>query len=143
MDAISADFHSGIARRNRFGLAWAAFVVGWWAAAALLVVLCDRELVHAAPGLSVTIKALAIFAAAAAFMHFAPRHATTDHAFIAGSSWLLLSIISEVALTFSSGHEWHALIGSTAHHALRDILLLSWVVAPVVFARHRSADCQA
>ena len=138
MHAISTDFHPGMARSRRSSAVAAALVIAWWAAAALLVLLCDREFVHASPALSVAFKALAIFLAAAGYMHFAARHATTDHAIIAGSSWLLLSIITEVAIAFRSGHEWHALIGSPAHDLLRDVLLLSWVAAPAVFARYRS-----
>lgn len=138
MHAISTDFHPGIARSRRSSFVTAALVIGWWGVAALLVLLCDREFAHASPALSVTFKVLSIFAAAAAYMQFAARYATTDHAIIAGSSWLLFSIVTEVAIAFSSGHEWHALIGSPTHDVLRDILLLSWVAAPAVFARYRS-----
>jgi hypothetical protein len=138
MDAISTDFHPGIAHGRRSAVLTAALVIVWWAAAAFFVMLCDRELDHASPLLSTAVKALAIFATAAAYMHFAARHATTDHALFVGTGWLLLSIIAEVTMAVSAGHSWHALIGSPSHDVLRDVLLFSWVAAPAAFARYRS-----
>jgi hypothetical protein len=138
MDAISTDYHSGIAHGRRSAFLTAALVIVWWAAAAFLVLLCDRELDQASPVLSTAVKALAIFAAAAGYMHFAARHATTDHALFVGTGWLLLSIVAEVTTALTSGHGWHALIGSPSHDVLRDVLLFSWVAAPAAFARYRS-----
>ena len=138
MDSISTDFRSGFARSKGSVLLTATLVIAWWAVAAFFVLLCDRELGHISPALCVALKALAILATAGAYMHFAARDKTTDHALFVGVGWLLLSIIAEVTITLSTGHGWHALIGSPSHDVLRDVLLFSWVAAPATFARYRS-----
>lgn len=105
-------------------------VVVFWIAAALLVI--------AAAG--VTLKIVAVVGAAFAYMRLATRTATIEHALGVGVAWLVLDIVAEVVTASMVGHGWFELIGSPAKPALRDLMLVIWIVAPAVFARYRAWD---
>jgi hypothetical protein len=40
-------------------------------------------------------------------------------------------------MTAHSGRQWFALLGSPANGGLRCVLLITWVIAPALFVRHR------
>jgi len=69
------------------------------------------------------------------YVRFGTRHCTVDQALLVGLTWLLLDIAAEIATTRYLGHGWFDLIGSPAHHGWRDVLLLTWIGAPALFAK--------
>jgi len=66
------------------------------------------------------------------------RRATIDHALLVGVIWLILGVIVEVATSAHVHHAWFELLGSPAHPAIRNVLLVTWVGAPALFARYRT-----
>jgi hypothetical protein len=112
-----------------------AQVVGVWAVAALLVVVCHRTLGSVSIAASVTLKAIAILASGFVYMRLLARDATVEHALLVGATWLLLDIGAEIAIASTFGTHWYLLLGSPAYPIFRDVLLVSWVAAPAVFAR--------
>ena len=105
-----------------------AVVVLFWIAAALLVL--------SAAG--VTLKIIAIVAVAFAYVRLTARRATLEHALAVGVAWLVFDIVAEVVTASVVGHGWFELIGSPAKPALRDLMLVTWIVAPSIFARYRA-----
>jgi hypothetical protein len=98
-----------------------------WALAALLVAVVPFA----------AAKIAIIVFAAFAYMTLGARRATITHAFLVGATWLVLDIVVELATAAHMHHAWFALLGSPAHPAARDALLVAWVVAPAFFARER------
>ena len=76
-------------------------------------------------------------ATAGAYITLAAPESTLDHALFAGTTWVLLGIATEIAMTAISGHQWFALLGSPANGGLRCVLLIAWVLAPALFIRSR------
>lgn len=115
-------------------LARGALAIVFWSIAALLVAFTHQWLDATSPEASVAVEVGAIVAMAAAYIRFAAPDATLDHALFVGTTWVLLAIIAEIAMTASSGRQWFALLGSPAHGGLRCVLLIAWVIAPALFA---------
>ena len=115
----------------------AAAVVLFWLAAVLLVTAAGSLLAQEAPWMSVAAKTAAIVGAALAYMKFAAPRATLDHALGVGALWLFFGVVVEVVTSARSGHAWYQLLGAP-DSALRNVLLVAWVIAPALFARHKS-----
>jgi hypothetical protein len=112
----------------------AALAIVFWSIAAVLVALTHQWLDAASAVASVVVEVGAIIATAAAYIRFAAPDARLDHALFVGTTWVVLAIVAEIAMTASSGRQWFALLGSPAHGGLRCALLIAWVLAPALFA---------
>ncbi len=115
-----------------------AMVVLFWIAAALMVFSAHQVVEPMSAAAGVTLKIVAIVAVAFAYVRVAARTATLEHALGVGVAWLALDIVAEVVTASMVGHSWFELIGSPAKPALRDLMLVTWIVAPAIFARSRS-----
>ena len=115
-----------------------AVVVLFWIVAALLVIAAHRTVEPASAAAGMTLKIVAIVGAAFAYIRLAAPTATLEHALGVGVVWLVLDIVAEVLTASMVGHSGFELIGSPAKPALRDLMLLTWIVAPAIFARSRS-----
>lgn len=91
-----------------------ALVFVFWVLAASAATIAPRD----------GLKAASIVAAAALYMRCAAGDCTLDHALAAGAAWLTLSIAAEI------------ITGGRAHLLVRSVLMLTWVIAPAVFARN-------
>ena len=89
------------------------------------------------PVASVIVKVAAILAMAAAFIRLAASETTLDQALLAGTTWVLLCIATEITVTTISGRSWFALLGSPSNGGIRCVLLIAWILAPAVFIRSR------
>lgn len=118
-------------------MASAAIIVLFWLIAALLVAGVDMTLAHVEPWVNVGARAIAIVVAALAYMRLAAPRATLEHAIGVGALWLFFGILLEVAMSAHTGRGCYELLGSP-DSALRNVLLIAWVVAPALFARHQS-----
>ena len=125
------------AQRKHHAATRTAMSVALWSTAALLVALVHQRMDATLPVASVVMKVGTILVIAAAYSRLAAPEATLDHALFVGTTWVLLGIATEIAITTSSGRQWFALLGSPANGALRCMLLISWIVAPALFVRHR------
>ena len=125
------------AKREHNTVTRAALVIAFWSIAAILVALVHQRLDAGMPVASVVIKVGAIILIAAAYNKLAASEATLDHALLSGTTWVLLGIATEIAITATSGRQWFALLGSPANGGLRCVLLIAWVIAPALFVRHR------
>lgn len=126
-----------IAQRKHHAATRAALVIAFWSIAALLVAIVHQRMDLTFPVASVVIKVGAILVIAAAYSRLAASEATLDHALFVGTTWVLLGIATEIAVTASFGRQWFALLGSPANGGLRCVLLISWILAPALFVRHR------
>lgn len=115
-----------------------SFVILFWAIAALGVSSAHQILELRSIGAAVTMKMAIILVAAFAFARLALREATIDLALFAGVVWAALCIAAEVIAAASAHHGWFDLLGSPSRPLLRDLLLVTWIFAPAVFARRRS-----
>jgi hypothetical protein len=132
--------HQGLrrfAQREHHAVTKAALVIAFWSIAAILVALVHQRMDVTSPVASVVIKVVAIVLIAAAYSKLAASEATLDHALFAGTTWVLLGIVTEIAITASSGRQWFALLGSPVNGGLRCVLLIAWVIAPALFVRRR------
>jgi hypothetical protein len=127
----------GFVKREHHAVTKAALVIAFWSIAAILVALVHQRMDVTSPVASVVIKVAAIILIAAAYSKLAASEATLDHALFAGTTWVLLGIATEIAITASSGRQWFALLGSPVNGGLRCVLLISWIIAPALFVRHR------
>ena len=84
------------------------------------------------------LKIAAIVAVAFGLVRINRYPASFDQGLLVGIVWLLLDIVTEVAMAMHTGHPWFLLIGSPAAPVLRAIVFLAWIAAPALFAR-RSA----
>lgn len=123
------------AQRKHHAATRAALVVAFWSTAALLVAIVHQRMDATSPVASVVMKVGAILVIAAAYSRLAESEATLDHALFVGTTWVLLGIAAEIAVTTSSGRQWFGLIGSPANGGLRCVLLISWIIAPALFVR--------
>jgi len=115
-----------------------AVVVLFWIAAALLVIAAHRTVEPASAAAGVTLKIVAIVGVAFGYVRLVARTATLEQALGVGVAWLALDIVAEVVTASMVGHSWFELIGSPAKPALRDLMLVTWIVAPAIFARSQS-----
>jgi len=113
----------------------AACVLLFWAGAAVSVFGVHLALDSISAAAAVALKAGAIVLAGWLYVRFTARHCTIDHALLVGLAWLLLDIGAEIVATQHFGKGWFELIGSPVRPALRDLLLLTWVAAPALFAQ--------
>jgi hypothetical protein len=109
-----------------------ALVVLFWCLAAFLVIALHR-IIPAPPIACAALQALSIVAVALVYMKFATSEAAIDHALFAGTTWLVLSIVAELAMAAHTGHGWFEIIGSPAS-PLRNVLMFTWIFAPALFA---------
>lgn len=80
----------------------------------------------------------AIVLCAYGYTRFHAREKGASHALGVGVAWLVLGIITEVAMTTRLGHTWYAVLGSPAHPLLRNVFLFVWIFAPALFARREN-----
>lgn len=118
----------------------AATVVLFWAVAATAVVAVHLTLDPVSQWAAVVVKAATIVIAGWLYVALTARRCTIDHALLVGIAWLLLDIGAEIVLSRHLGKGWFDLIGTPRQPALRDLLLLTWVVAPALFATGPSKD---
>jgi uncharacterized membrane protein len=113
----------------------AVLVVLFWIAAAIVVATVHIELepLSATGGAVATIAAIVV--AAFCYTRFCARQAGISHALGVGVVWLVLAIVTEMALTSVLGREWYDLIGTPGHPLLRNVFLFLWIFAPSLFAR--------
>ena len=98
-----------------------------WLLAALLVALTPFAFV----------KLAIVISASFAYMH---RRATLNHALAIGATWLVLAVVTEMAMSAYLHHPWFALLVAPSHPAMRMLLLIAWVAAPALFARESEVD---
>ena len=115
-------------RREFRCAAIALSVVAFWIIAALLVSTTG----------SLVLKTGVIVLAALAYMRIAGREATIEHALLVGMAWTSMSIVAEIIVATTSHRSWSGLLGAADHAAFRNVLLVTWLAAPAVFARRRS-----
>ncbi len=113
-------------------------VVVFWIIAALLVLAAHRTVEPLSTAGAVGAKVGAIVVAAYAYIRLTARRATLDHALSVGVVWVVFDVAAEMITAKAVGHDWFELIGSPAHPAVRDLLLVTWIAAPALFARYRS-----
>ena len=123
-------------REFRYAIAVAS-VVAFWSAAAVVLIEVQRML-GTSPGWALVVKIAVVFAAAFAFMHVSGREATLEESLLAGIAWATLSIATEMFAVTHLGADWHPLLGPVGNAAYRNILLLTWIGAPALFAQRRS-----
>ena len=102
-----------------------ALVLLFWTAAAALVF-------YLGP---LPLKLAAIFAVAFVYMRCTRCDTSLDHAVFVGVAWLLFNIVAELVIGGIVGRGWYELIGSPAHAALRNLLMITWITAPAMFAK--------
>ena len=112
-----------------------ALVVLFWILAAAPVVGAHTLFDGMMPAGAVAVKIAAIVGAAWLYTRLCARDCTVDSALLVGITWLMLDIAAEIATTRYLGRGWFDLIGAPEKTALRDLLLLTWVIAPALFAR--------
>lgn len=112
-------------------------VLLFWIAAVLLVLASQRILDPISLAAAVSMKVLAIVAIAFGYMRLTARTATLAHAFFVGIFWLIFDIVAELVATGLAGHGWFDLIGSPVQPLQRDLMLITWVVAPAIFVKCR------
>jgi hypothetical protein len=124
--------------RPHHPLATAALVVLFWLAAAVLVIAAHVELDVRSTATSATATIAMLLLAAYGYTRLVAQESGVAHALGVGITWLVLSIVAEIALTARVGHGWFYLLGSPAQPLLRNIDLFVWIFAPALFARHAS-----
>jgi len=116
-------------------------VLGFWIVAALLVIGVHLSLHQVSIGGCDIAKLVTIITVSFVYMRFIAREATVDHGLIAGTTWLALSIVAELATSTHTGHGWFLLIGSP-NSVMRNVLMFAWIFAPSLFARHRTGGTE-
>jgi hypothetical protein len=110
-------------------------VLLFWGVAALLVLETHRTLGETSIVMASTSKVIAIVVVAFAYMRLVPREPTLDHALSVGVAWLFFDIVAEMTTARVVGHGWYELIGSPAVGWLRNLIMVTWIGAPALFAR--------
>lgn len=110
-------------------------IILFWALAAAAVVASHDALEPISVAGAAAVKILTIVVASWLYIRLTAPDCTVDHALFVGIVWLLLDIAAEVATTSHLGRGWFDLIGSPRRPALRDLLLVTWIGAPALFAR--------
>src|ERR1700760_949737 len=137
MTTMTQSLNPSFAHRRHHAVTKAALIVGFWIGAALLAAVIHQRVDAISPVASTVVKVAAILAMAAAFIRLTASRTTLDQALLAGTSWVLLCIATEITVTTLSGRPWYALLGSPANGGLRCALLIAWILAPAVFIRNR------
>lgn len=71
-----------------------------------------------------------------AFLHARgafPRHRV--HPLVVGAIWLALSISTEIVIGSFRGLEWDGLFGPPDEGFYRTMMLITWAISPLIFAR--------
>jgi hypothetical protein len=110
----------------------------FWLLAATLVTAEHGTLDRLSVPGSTVAEILTVIGVAFAYMRFAAREATVDHALGAGAVWLLLAVVAEIAITNHLHHTWCALLGTPNRPVLRNLFLFVWIFSPALFARRAS-----
>jgi len=137
MTTMTRSFTPRSAQRKRHAVTRAALAVAFWIVAALLVAVVHQRIDATSPVASVVIKVAAILAMAAMYIRLTASETTLDQALLAGTTWVLLCIATEISITTMSGRPWFALLGSPANGGIRCVLLIAWILAPALFIRNR------
>ena len=137
MTTMTRSFTPRSAQRKRHAVTRAALAVAFWIVAALLVAVVHQRIDATSPVASVVIKVAAILAMAAMYIRLTASETTLDQALLAGTTWVLLCIATEISITTMSGRPWFALLGSPANGGIRCVLLTAWILAPALFIRNR------
>ena len=116
-------------------VARAAVVILFWGVAALLVLEAHRHLDTRSAVAGASVKIAAIVVTAWAYMRLTAREVTLDHALAVGVAWLFFDIVAELTTAAIIKHGWYELMGSPAIGWLRNLLMLTWLSAPALFAR--------
>lgn len=116
-----------------------ALVVLFWVIAATPFVALHVRSQSMPPDAAACIKVGAIIVAAFCYTRWGARACTVDQALLVGITWLLLDIGADLAATRYLGSNVE-FIGDTTTPILRDIVLITWIVAPALFARHPAAS---
>src|SRR6266550_3320869 len=119
-------------------MARGTFVILFWMVAALLVLAAHQTLDPISSASAATMKVVAIVGVAFAYVRLIAREVTLDQALAVGVAWLLFDIIVELLAARMAGHGWFELIGSPGQPWLRNLLMVTWITAPAIFARIRS-----
>jgi len=137
MTTMTRSFTPRSAQRKRHAVTRAALAVAFWIVAALLVAVVHQRIDATSPVASVVVKVAAILAMAAMYIRLTASETTLDQALLAGTTWVLLCIATEISVTTMSGRPWFALLGSPANGGIRCVLLIAWILAPALFIRNR------
>lgn len=120
-------------------LTTAVLVFLFWLAAAILVATCHVALGRLSPSGCAVAVIVSIVGMAYAYTRFCARCAGISHALGVGIAWLVLAIVTEIAITSRIGHGWYSLIGTPNRPLLRNLFLFVWIFAPALFARREAA----
>lgn len=101
----------------------------FWLLAAILVAASHAALDRISAAAGALAGIAVIVGAAFGYMRLAARDATVDHALVVGIVWLLLAVVSEIALASD------ALLGSPERPVIRNLFLFVWIFSPALFAR--------
>ncbi|MBV8547156.1 MAG: hypothetical protein JO093_07335 [Acidobacteria bacterium] len=134
MTATTHSHTSPLAKPKHGASVRMAISVAAWIAAAMMVGVTNLQMASS-PVAAVVIEVAAILLMAVAYIKIACPEATLDHALFVGTTWVLLSIATELTMTARSGRQWFALLGTPANGGLRCVLLIAWLIAPAVFVR--------
>jgi hypothetical protein len=115
-------------------------VLLFWTTAALLVLAVHRTLDTSSPTAATAAKVIAIIGVAFAYVRLTAREVSLDHALAVGVAWLAFNIACEVTAAAVAGHGWYELIGLPSNPAVRNLLMITWLAAPAMFARIRSDE---
>ena len=106
----------------------------WIAAAALVATSHGKVDARSAAGGAVAAIG-SVVAVAWLYTRMCARTAGVSHALGVGVAWLMLAIVTEIAVTNRIGRGWYLLIGAPDHPLLRNVQLFVWIFAPVLFAQ--------
>jgi hypothetical protein len=106
-----------------------------WAAAAAAVISVHLALDSVTEWGAVAVKVATIVIAGWLYVRLTAHRCTIEHALLVGLVWLMLDVGAEIMTSRHLGTGWFDLIGSPLRPAFRDLLLLTWIVAPAFFVR--------
>lgn len=81
----------------------------------------------------------AVLVSAYCYTRMCARCSGVTHALSVGIAWLVLAIVTELAMSAHLGHNWYDLLGTPDHPLRRNVFLFVWVFAPALFA-HRETE---
>jgi hypothetical protein len=113
----------------------AALATLFWLIAATAVATAHARLDALSPSSGAIAAAAVIVVCAFSYTRLCARQAGVTHALAVGLVWLVLGIITEIAMTSLLGRGWYAVLGSPDHPLLRNMFMFAWIFAPALFAR--------
>lgn len=114
--------------------ATAVLILLFWLAAVAAVAVAHAGLDPVSPAGGAVATIGSIVLAAFCYTRLCARQAGTTHALGVGIAWLVLGIVTELAVTMHRGHAWYAILGSPDQPLLRNIVFFVWIFSPAVFA---------